>query len=160
MISDKSRDVFDELMKRKLPETLCHEIAYKYMNTDYTATRMLGYLYRHSELTQEMIVDEMIAILEDRDYFRKKHEAEEANAYISRLYNTGLDDYYIQSIVEDDYGCEERDDNAPVMGLCLVVNSFDETDKKWVRIPEAVLLAEKIDEGSHVTREFLDRFDQ
>ena len=32
MISDKSRDVFDELMKRKLPETLCHEIAYKYMN--------------------------------------------------------------------------------------------------------------------------------
>lgn len=48
-------------------ESLCREIAYKYMNTDYTATRMLGYLYRMTELKEEQLVDEMIAILEDRD---------------------------------------------------------------------------------------------
>ena len=60
------------------------------MNTDYTSTRMLGYLYGHSNLSQEMIVDEMITILEDRDRFIKKHEAEEANAAVTRLYNDGL----------------------------------------------------------------------
>ena len=42
------------------------------MNTDYTATRMLGYLYRMTELKEEQLVDEMIAILEDRERIIKK----------------------------------------------------------------------------------------
>ncbi|MDD6401917.1 MAG: hypothetical protein PUG10_09960 [Lachnospiraceae bacterium] len=88
--SEKSKDVYDALLSKGLNEALCHEIAYKYMNTDYTSTRMLGYLYGHSNLSQEMIVDEMITILEDRDRFIKKHEAEEANAAVTRLYNDGL----------------------------------------------------------------------
>lgn len=87
---EKSKMVYEALMEKGIQEDLCHEIAYKYMTTDYTATRMLGYLYGHAEASEQMIIDEMIAILEDREHFRKKHEAEEANATITRLYNEGL----------------------------------------------------------------------
>ena len=69
-------------------KAFAREIAYKYMNTDYTATRMLGYLYRMTELKEEQLVDEMIAILEDRDRIIKKHEMEQAQAAINRIYLT------------------------------------------------------------------------
>lgn len=42
------------------------------MNTDYTATRMLGYLYRISEPRPEDVVDEMLAILSDRNAIIQK----------------------------------------------------------------------------------------
>lgn len=89
-MSDKTKRVYEALLEKGIPQELCNEIAYKYMNTDYTATRMLGYLYGHSQLSEEMIVDEMLAILDDRQRFIKKHESEEANAAITRLYNEGL----------------------------------------------------------------------
>lgn len=90
MASERSKDVYAELMKKGFREELCHEIAYKYMNTDYTATRMLGYLYRFTEVSETMVIDEMLAILEDRERFREKHEAEDANAAITRMYREGL----------------------------------------------------------------------
>jgi hypothetical protein len=52
---------------------------------------MLGYLYRMTELKEEQLVDEMIAILEDRDRIIKKHEMEQAQAAINRIYNEGLE---------------------------------------------------------------------
>ena len=91
MTSEKSKEVYRALLERGLHESLCKEIAFKYMNTDYTATRMLGYLYRMTELSEEQIVDEMIAILEDREKFRKKHELEEAQKAINKLYQDGLE---------------------------------------------------------------------
>lgn len=59
MISEKSNEVYQALLEKGFPKELCHTIAFRYMNTDYTATRMLGYLYRMSNPTQEMVVDEM-----------------------------------------------------------------------------------------------------
>ena len=91
MTSEKSKEVYRALLEKGLHESLCKEIAFKYMNTDYTATRMLGYLYRMTELSEEQIVDEMIAILEDREKFRKKHELEEAQKAINKLYQDGLE---------------------------------------------------------------------
>lgn len=91
METDKNKQIYDELIRKGFREELCKEIAFKYMNTDYTATRMLGYLYRFTELSEEMLIDEMIAILEDRNHFIKKHEAEEANAAITKMYREGLD---------------------------------------------------------------------
>lgn len=67
MDTRKSDAIYEILLQKGFAESLCREIAYKYMNTDYTATRMLGYLYRMTELKEEQLVDEMIAILEDRD---------------------------------------------------------------------------------------------
>lgn len=74
MASEKSKDVYNALREKGIQEELCREIAYKYMNTDYTADRMLGYLYRITEPSVEMVVDEMLAILDDRERFKKKHE--------------------------------------------------------------------------------------
>lgn len=91
MPSEKSHELYKALREKGFHEELCNEIAYKHMTTDYTATRMLGYLYNHESPSVELVVDEMIAILEDRERFRKKHEAEEANAAVTRLYREGLE---------------------------------------------------------------------
>ena len=91
MDTRKSDAIYEILLQKGFAESLCREIAYKYMNTDYTATRMLGYLYRMIELKEEQLVDEMIAILEDRDRIIKKHEMEQAQAAINRIYNEGLE---------------------------------------------------------------------
>ena len=60
------------------------------MNTDYTATRMLGYLYRVTEPRMEDLIDEMLAILTDRNELIRKKEAEQAQAAVSELYRNGL----------------------------------------------------------------------
>lgn len=90
MSSEKSHELYKVLRKKGFHEDLCKAIAYKYMSTEYTATRMLGYLYGHEMISEELVVDEMIAILEDRDRLQRKHEAEEANAAITRMYQEGL----------------------------------------------------------------------
>ena len=65
-------------------------IAYNILNTDYTATRMLGYLYRYTEPRIEDVIDEMIAILSDREEVIKKKEMEQAQAVINEIYRNGL----------------------------------------------------------------------
>ena len=60
------------------------------MNTDYTATRMLGYLYRVTNSRIEDLVDEMLAILSDRDATIQKKEMEHAQAVINEIYRNGL----------------------------------------------------------------------
>ena len=46
MASERTDELYKVLLDRGYPKEFCAEIAYKNMNTDYTATRMLGYLYR------------------------------------------------------------------------------------------------------------------
>ena len=60
------------------------------MNTDYTATRMLGYLYRVTNPRIEDLVDEMLAILSDRESIIQKKELEHAQAVINDMYKNGL----------------------------------------------------------------------
>ena len=48
------------------------------MNTDYTATRMLGYLYRVTNPRVEDLIDEMLAILSNRDTMVRKKKYERA----------------------------------------------------------------------------------
>ena len=91
MASDKSNYLYEVLLQRGFHENLCREIAFKYMNTDYTSSRMLGYVFRMTEISEEQLVDEMLAILEDRERFRKKHEMEQAQGAINRIYEEGLD---------------------------------------------------------------------
>lgn len=90
MASDKSNYLYNVLLEKGFHEQLCKEIAFKYMNTDYTATRMLGYVFRISDISEEQLVDEMLAILEDRERFRKKHEMEQAQSSLNRIYEEGL----------------------------------------------------------------------
>ena len=56
--SEQTKQLYKVLLSKGYPKELCVEIAYKNMNTDYTATRMLGYLYRVTNPRIEDLVDE------------------------------------------------------------------------------------------------------
>lgn len=83
MASERTDELYKVLLDRGYPKEFCAEVAYKNMNTDYTATRMLGYLYRVSNSRIEDLVDEMLAILSDRDAIIQKKEVEHAQAVIN-----------------------------------------------------------------------------
>ena len=90
MASERTDELYKVLLDRGYPKEFCAEIAYKNMNTDYTATRMLGYLYRVSDPRIEDLVDEMLAILSDRDAIIQKKEMEHAQVVINEIYRNGL----------------------------------------------------------------------
>ena len=90
MASERTDELYKVLLDRGYPKEFCAEIAYKNMNTDYTATRMLGYLYRVRDPRIEALVDEMLAILSDRDAIIQKKEMEHAQAVINEIYRNGL----------------------------------------------------------------------
>ena len=90
MAESRQDELYDALQLKGYPEDFCREIAYRQMNTDYTATRMLGYLYRISEPRQEDVVDEMLAILSDRNAIIQKKELEHAQTTINKVYREGL----------------------------------------------------------------------
>ena len=90
MAASRSEELYKVLASKGYEEGLCREIAYKNMNTDYTATRMLGYLYRMAQPRVEDLVDEMLAILSDRDQIIRKKEMEQAQAVINEIYRNGL----------------------------------------------------------------------
>ena len=87
---DKTKALYQALLEKGYPDDFCREIAFKHMNTEYTATRMLGYLYRVSEPRIEDVVDEMLAILSDRQAIIQKKELEHAQAVMNDVYRKGL----------------------------------------------------------------------
>ena len=90
MGTERTDELYKVLLTEGYPKELCAEIAYKNLNTDYTATRMLGYLYRYTEPRLEDVIDEMIAILSDREEIIKKKEMEQSQAVINEIYRNGL----------------------------------------------------------------------
>ena len=90
MASERTDELYKILLSKGYPKELCAEIAYKNMNTDYTATRMLGYLYRISNPRIEDLIDEMLAILSDRNATIQKKELEQAQSVINDVYQNGL----------------------------------------------------------------------
>ena len=90
MASERTDELYKILLSKGYPKELCAEIAYKNMNTDYTATRMLGYLYRISNPRIEDLIDEMFAILSDRNAIIQKKELEQAQSVINDVYQNGL----------------------------------------------------------------------
>lgn len=73
-MSEKSLKLKKMLLSRGYPEEFCRIVAEQYMNTDYTAGKMLGFLANMPRnLRPEVIADEMYAILSDRkNYVDKK----------------------------------------------------------------------------------------
>lgn len=90
MASEKTKELYHLLIEKGYPQELCGEIAYKYMNTDYTATRMLGYLYRITDPRIEDMIDEMLTILSDREQIMRKKESEQAWEKMNEVYRDGL----------------------------------------------------------------------
>ena len=90
MASERTDELYKILLSKGYPKELCAEIAYKNKNTDYTSTRMLGYLYRISNPRIEDLIDEMLAILSDRNAIIQKKELEQAQSVINDVYQNGL----------------------------------------------------------------------
>ena len=90
MLSDRTHELYKALQEKGYPDEFCKEIAYKQMKTYYTAKRMLGYLYRVTSPGMEDVVDEMLAILSDRNAIMEKKASEHAQATINDVYENGL----------------------------------------------------------------------
>ncbi len=88
--SELSMELYRIMLDRGYPENLC-DLVTRNLNTDFTAGRMIGYLSHYTELPDVEIVDEMLAILADRNAIMKKKESEKAQAAISEMYRFGLD---------------------------------------------------------------------
>lgn len=83
--------LYDMMVKQGYQEQLC-ELITRNLNTDFAAARMIGYLSHYSrKLPDEEVVDEMLAILADRNAIMRKKESEKAQEAISRMYRFGLD---------------------------------------------------------------------
>lgn len=67
------------MLRRGYPEEFC-DVVTKNLNTDFTATRMIGYLAHYKKLPMEEIADEMLSILDDRNRIMQKKEMESTNA--------------------------------------------------------------------------------
>ena len=88
--TELSMQLYHMMLERGYPENLCDLIT-RNLNTDYTAARMIGYLSHYSNLPDMEVVDEMLAILSDRNAIMRKKEAEQAQAKVNELYEFGLD---------------------------------------------------------------------
>ena len=84
------KQLYQMMAERGYQKNLC-DLVTRNLNTDYTAIRMMGYLSHYSYLPEEEVVDEMLAILSDRNALVKKKEAEQAQAKINEIYQFGLD---------------------------------------------------------------------
>lgn len=89
--SPMSMELYDILLDKGYPEEFSALIT-RNLNTDFTATRMIGYLSHYSDLPEAEIVDEMLSILSDRNQIMKKKNMEETNALLNDLYRFGLSD--------------------------------------------------------------------
>ncbi|MCD7882681.1 MAG: hypothetical protein LUI87_03080 [Lachnospiraceae bacterium] len=58
------------------------------LNTDFTAQRMIFYLSHYSELPEGEFVDEMLAILGDRNRIMQKKQLEHGNAVYNEYLNS------------------------------------------------------------------------
>lgn len=96
--TEKSLLLYNLLLERGYPEEFCDVIT-KNLNTDFTASRMIGYISHYSDLPIEEIADEMLAILSDRIRIIQKKETEHANAayndYMMNRVNEVLDEDFL-----------------------------------------------------------------
>lgn len=77
--SPMSLELYEVLIDKGYSEEFSDLIT-KNLNTDFAAGRMMGYLSHYVNLPEAEIVDEMLAILSDRERIMKKKEMEETNA--------------------------------------------------------------------------------
>lgn len=88
--SKMSQELYKILLRRGYPEDFCDVVTMN-LNTDFTASRMIGYLSHYSSLPPEEIADEMLAILCDRNRIMQKKELEAVNAKWNEMMLDGFD---------------------------------------------------------------------
>ena len=103
-----SEKLINELGKLGYPEGFSQVIA-ENLRTDKAIDRMVGYLRSARPGSAEEIVDEMLAIIDDRDRWIKKKIAENSNSKITELYNSPLSDEEEEEDDEEDEEDEEEE---------------------------------------------------
>lgn len=98
--SPMSLELYELLIDKGYSEQFSDLIT-KNLNTDFTAGRMIGYLSHYTSLPEAEIVDEMLAILSDRNRIMQKKEMEAINSKWNEMMMKGF------PFVEDD---AEEDD--------------------------------------------------
>ena len=83
--------LYEMLLNEGYEERFCDLITQN-LNTDFTATRMIGYLSHYTHPPQGEIVDEMLSILSDRNRIIEKKTAEGYNAKWNQMMQEGLFD--------------------------------------------------------------------
>ncbi|MCR4648861.1 MAG: hypothetical protein K5776_07260 [Lachnospiraceae bacterium] len=71
--SPLSEELYKIMCEDGYPEPFC-DLVTKNLNTDFTAQRMIGYLSHYDHLPEGEIVDEMLAILSDRNRIMQHKE--------------------------------------------------------------------------------------
>lgn len=89
--SEVSLELYEILLEKGYSEQFSDLIT-KNLNTDFTAGRMIGYLSHYTSLPELEIVDEMLAILSDRNRIMQKKEMEATNAKWNAMMQEGLFD--------------------------------------------------------------------
>ena len=89
--SEKSIELYNLMLQRGYPEQFCDEVT-KNLNTDFTAKRMIGYILYYQKLPLEEVVDEMLAILSDRNRIMQKKELESINSSWNNYLIQGLNE--------------------------------------------------------------------
>lgn len=87
--TEKSMQLYRILLDRGYPREFAEAITLN-LNTDFTATRMIGYLSHYKKLPMEEIADEMLAILSDRNRIMQKKDMERVNAAWNRHLEEGF----------------------------------------------------------------------
>ncbi|MCD7824723.1 MAG: hypothetical protein LUH14_01955 [Clostridiaceae bacterium] len=85
--SELSQELYQIMLERGYQERFCDLITQN-LNTDFTAQRMIFYLSHYSELPEGEIVDEMLAILGDRNRIMQKKQLEHSNAVYNEYLNS------------------------------------------------------------------------
>ncbi len=83
------RDLVETIVKMGYPEAFGSLIADN-LRTEKTMSRMIGYLRHAKPRSAEEIADEMLAIMEDRERWVRKKEAEYSNSKYNELLYYGL----------------------------------------------------------------------
>lgn len=85
------KELIDTIVNMGYPAEFGQTIA-EQLGTEMTMNRMIGYLHRMQPQSAEEIADEMLAICDDRDRWRKKKEAEFYNQKYNELIYEGFAD--------------------------------------------------------------------
>ena len=91
MKSQKSLDLYNIMVQKGYPTEFCTIISEE-LKTDYTAKRMLGYIRQVKHPSMESIVDEMLAILSERDQIVQKKIMENNQAAINNMMERGFEE--------------------------------------------------------------------
>ncbi len=90
--AEKKNELYEALVTKGYDKPFSALIA-KQLCTEWTANRMLGYLRQVPKLREEDIVDEMLAILSDRDRIVQKKEMEQCQEMINEFYRNGFGEH-------------------------------------------------------------------